>query len=121
MTTFQRAIPTFSVSDVETALDFWIQIMEFTVAFTKGNPVCFAILNRDTVDVHINLNPEAAGSGRCHIVVEGLDAVYESCMAGGITIKQPPTVQSWGFRDLLICDSDGNTLEIAEDISNLQM
>ena len=94
------------------ALEFWTGTLGFAVTFTNGDPVCFAILHRDGVDMHIGLDPEAAGYGHCHTSVEPLLA--------GVTVKQPPRLQAWGLRDILVCDPDGNTLEIAERPANSQ-
>ena len=115
MTAFRRVVSAFFVSDMARALDFWTETLGFVVAFTNGDPVNFAIVNRDDVDMHIGLKLEAAGHGHCHIVVDGgLDALYNHCVAAGVTVKQKPKTQSWGLRDIVICDPDGNTIEIAE-------
>ena len=118
MITFRRIVPGMHVSDMERALEFWVDKLGFVVAFTNGDPVSFAIVNRDEVDIHIEVKPEAAGHGHCHIVIDGVDDLHEFCLAAGITVQQPPRDQSWGLRDMLICDPDGNTLEIGEPVQN---
>ncbi len=120
MTTFHRAVPGLHVSDMKRALEFWTGTLGFAVTFTNGDPVCFAILHRDGVDMHIGLDPEAAGYGHCHMSVDSVDRLYERCLAAGVTVKQPPRLQAWGLRDILVCDPDGNTLEIAERPANSQ-
>ena len=118
MTTFHRAVPGLHVSDMKRALKFWTDTLGFAGTFTSGDPVCSAILNRDGVDMHIGLDSGAAGYGHCHMSVDSVDPLYEPCLAAGVTVKQPPPLQSWGLRDILPCDPDGNALEIAEPPAN---
>ena len=87
------------------------------MTFTNGSPVCFAIVRRDEAEVHLDVRPKAAGQCHCHILVEGIDEFYRACETGGVTIKQPLKVQSWGLRDMMIADPDGNTMEIDEAVA----
>jgi catechol 2,3-dioxygenase-like lactoylglutathione lyase family enzyme len=49
-------------------------------------------------------------------MVDDLDAVHDLVRAAGVAIRQPPKVQQWGLRDIVIADFDGNTYELAEQI-----
>lgn len=117
MTKFGRVAPGFHVRNIREAIDFWTDKLGFDVAFTNGDPPCFAIVKRDEAEVHLGVKPKAAGHCHCHIIVEGLDELYRSCERAGVTIKQPPRVQPWGLRDMIIADPDGNTLEIGEPVA----
>jgi uncharacterized glyoxalase superfamily protein PhnB len=37
-------------------------------------------------------------------------------MEAGVTVRQPPKIQSWGLRDIVVADGDGNTFEFAEAV-----
>ena len=117
MVRFGRIAPGFFVRDIQEAIDFWTGKLGFELTFTNGDPLCFAIVRRDDAELHLGLRPEAAGQGHCHIIVEGIDELYRACATGGVTIKQAPKVQSWGLRDMIVADPDGNTVEIGEPVA----
>ena len=114
MATFGRVAPAFHVRDIHKAIGFWTKVLGFEVAFTNGEPICFAIVRRDQAEVHLGVRPGAAGNCHCHLAVDAIDELHRACEAAGVTIRQPPKVQSWGVRDMIIADPDGNTMEIGE-------
>ena len=114
MPTFGRVAPAVPVLDVERALSFYRDALGFTVTFTNGNPVSFAVISQGGAQLHLGVQPQKAGSSHAHIMVDDLDAVYERLVQAGATVRQPPKVQEWGLRDIVVADPDGNTFEIAE-------
>ena len=116
MTTFRSVTPGLFVSDFDRAIRFWTDVLGFEVTFINGNPPCFGIFKRDGATIHVGVDPEKAGTGHCHFMVEGVDDLYPVCKEAGIEIRQAPKEQSWGLRDMIIADPDGNTMEIGERI-----
>lgn len=114
MPTFGRVAPTIPVTDMERALRFYRDILGFTVAFTNGKSVSFAVINQGGAQLHLEVQPGKAGSSHAHIMVDDLDAVHERLVRAGAAVRQAPKVQEWGLRDVVIADPDGNTFEIAE-------
>ena len=53
------------------------------------------------------------------MIVDDLDSVYERLQEAGAAIKQPPKLQPWGLRDLVVADPDGNTFELAQRVSQV--
>lgn len=116
MPTFGRVAPTIPVAEMERALRFYRDILGFIVSFTNGDPVSFAVINQGGTQLHLSVQPHQAGSSHVHIPVDDLDALYERLMQAGATVRQAPTLQEWGLRDIVIADPDGNTFEIAEPV-----
>ena len=114
MPTFGRVAPSIPVADMERALRFYRDVLGFTVSFTNGNPVSFAVITQGGAQLHLGVQPGKAGSLHAHIMVDDLDAVYERLLRSGTAVRQAPKVQAWGLRDIVIADPDGNTFEIAE-------
>jgi catechol 2,3-dioxygenase-like lactoylglutathione lyase family enzyme len=114
MPTFGRVAPAIPVVDLERALRFYRDALGFTVTFTKGDPVSFAVISQHGAQLHLGVQPAKAGSAHAHIMVDDLDAVYERLLRAGAAVRQPPKVQEWGLRDIVVADPDGNTFEIAE-------
>ena len=111
---FGRVAPTIPVTDIDRALRFYRDLLGFTVVFTNGNPVCFAVIIQGQAELHLSVRPVAAGSAHIHLMVDDLAGIHDLLRQTGIPIRQPPTVQPWGLRDLIVADPDGNSLEIAE-------
>jgi uncharacterized glyoxalase superfamily protein PhnB len=47
-------------------------------------------------------------------MVSDLGSFYDKLVSAGAPVRQPPKVQQWGLRDIVVADQDGNTFEFAE-------
>ena len=118
MPAFGRVAPTVPVVDLSRALRFYEDVLGFRVGFTNGNPISFAVIKHGDAELHLSVQPAKAGSSHIHILVDDLDSVYERLQEAGAAVKQPPKLQPWGLRDLVIADPDGNTFELAQQVSH---
>ena len=116
MPTFGRVAPTIPVADMERALRFYGDVLGFTVSFTNGDPVAFAVVRQGDAQLHLKVEPGKSGSSHAHILVDDLDGVYERLVQAAAAVRQAPQVQEWGLRDIVFADPDGNTFEIAEPV-----
>jgi catechol 2,3-dioxygenase-like lactoylglutathione lyase family enzyme len=114
MVTFGRVAPGIYVRDIRQALEFYRDVLGFSVGFTNGSPVSFAVLKRDTACLHLSQRPDRAGTCHAHILLTDLDSFCNHLIAAGVDIRQPPKTQQWGLRDIVVADPDGNTFEFAE-------
>ncbi len=114
MPTFGRVAPGIAVADIGRALRFYRDVLGFAVAFTNGDPVSFAIIKQGNAELHLSARTTNAGSSHAHLMVDDLDGVYGQLQRAGVVILQPPKHQTWGLRDIVVADPDGNTFEIAE-------
>jgi catechol 2,3-dioxygenase-like lactoylglutathione lyase family enzyme len=116
MPTFGRVAPTVPVADLHRALRFYEGLLGFRVAFTNGIPVSFAVIKQGDAEFHLSMQPEKAGFSHVHVMVDDLDGVHELLQQAGAAVTQPPKLQPWGLRDLVVADPDGNTLEMAQAV-----
>jgi len=114
MVTFGRVAPSIYVRDIQRSLDFYCDVLGFSVVFTNGSPICIAVLKRDAANLNLCVRRERAGLCHAHVLLTGLDSFYAGLLQAGAVVRQPPTVQEWGLRDLVVADRDGNTFEFAE-------
>lgn len=114
MVTFSQVSPSIYVRDMERALEFYRDLLGFSVVFTNGSPIAFVVLRRDAVSIHLSVRRENAGTCHAHIMLSDLDSLYNKLFGAGATVRQPPKVQPWGLRDIVVEDHDGNTFEFAE-------
>ena len=116
MVTFGRATASIYVHDMQRSLEFYRDVFGFSVVFTNGTPVSFAVLRRDDAQVHLGVRPEAAGLCHARILLGDLDSFCDRLTAAGVVVRQAPKVQQWGLRDIVVADPDGNTFEFAEPL-----
>ena len=76
----------------------------------------YAIGHLDGLEVHLKEAPRNQAERRwrrdnehldASAGVDGIDAFYEQCVAGGVTIIRPLAVTAWGTKDFYIEDPDG--------------
>jgi catechol 2,3-dioxygenase-like lactoylglutathione lyase family enzyme len=99
---------TLHVSDVNRSVEFYKKVpgaellMHFGEQFAmfKFGEGRLGLLRAVKPGFHIELGTE-----------KRLDAMYEAVLAAGIEPESPPTDRSWGRRDFLVRDPDGNLLE----------
>jgi catechol 2,3-dioxygenase-like lactoylglutathione lyase family enzyme len=116
MATFGRVAPTVPVTDIQRSLRFYRDLLGFEVQFTNGDPVSFAVVKQGGAELHLQLQPGKVSTLHAHLMVDDLDPVFDRLQQAGAAIRQPPQVQPWGLRDIVIADPDGNTLEIAQPV-----
>jgi uncharacterized glyoxalase superfamily protein PhnB len=127
-----RVIPILAVSDMQRSLDFYSNVLGFTVEFTM--PGENGTLNHASVargDAHIMFSPLAAwgdtvehrdhlGKGVSLYVSldkdDDVDAIYFGAKAAGANIIQEPVDQFWGDRDWGLTDPDGYTVFISKPV-----
>jgi catechol 2,3-dioxygenase-like lactoylglutathione lyase family enzyme len=117
MARFGRVAPSVPVTDMGRALTFYRDVLGFSVRFTNGTPVSFAVIDQGGAELHLGVRPDKAGALHAHLMTDDLDAVYDRLEQAGVTVRQPPRVHPWGLRDIVIADPDGNTFEIAQPVS----
>ena len=110
---FSRVAPSLYVADLDRAVRFYRDVLGFTLECVDEPPVR-AVVTCGTAVLHLDRVPEKAGSSRVHMMVADLDAVCGRLSRGAVEPIQPPTVQSWGLRETIVADADGNVLELAE-------
>ncbi|HEX2174198.1 MAG TPA: VOC family protein, partial [Dehalococcoidia bacterium] len=55
---------------------------------------------------------DCQAGGLLHLYVPDVDAWYAELQRRGVPVKEPPTDEPWGLRDMTVVDPDGNQLRI---------
>ena len=130
--TFADVTPNLVVSDLDRSLAFYRDVLGFTVVTTvpdqaspgAGEPLVFAWMQRDTVNVFLNSEGAAkmktsAGSGMLFITLEaadvasGVDALF-AAVKDRAPVEMPLTDQFYGMREFTITDPDGYVVIFAQ-------
>jgi catechol 2,3-dioxygenase-like lactoylglutathione lyase family enzyme len=116
MTNFQQVTPFLHVPDLQTALDFFTDVLGFTVPFRQPG---YAYVHRETVGFRL-LESEAGtfvpGRRRfaCYIDVRDVDALYAELKPRLDTLPpgdvHGPADKSYGQRELLVLAPDGDLI-----------
>ena len=116
---FGRVAPTVPVCDIARALAFYCDVLGFTKTFENGNPVVFAILERDDAEVHLTLKPDHQPSdcNVLHLLVSDSRALHAHLENDGARIVKGLRDQPYGLRDFIVADPDGNRLDIGQPLT----
>lgn len=105
--------PQFLVDDLERSMAFYKKL-----GFTFKDPWdgFYAIGHRDGLELHLKEAPRNPDERRYrrdneHLDaaagVDGIEAFFNQCVAGGVTISKPLAATEWGTKDFYVEDPDG--------------
>ncbi|MEL6988732.1 MAG: VOC family protein, partial [Bacteroidota bacterium] len=96
---FSHAATVLPVANMDKALSFYKDRLGFEVTFTWEDPICYAVLKRGGVSLHLSLtdDKEIKESKRCmmYIFVHDIDAIYKTCLKKGVHIKNIPETRGY--------------------------
>jgi catechol 2,3-dioxygenase-like lactoylglutathione lyase family enzyme len=107
------AATVFVVSDMPKSVEYYRDVLGFTVTFQYGNPTFYVCLCRDEVALHLvaaSKTKRLAGNGGICVFVRDVDVVHAELAARGAKIIKPPQNYDYGMRDFDLVDLDGNQL-----------
>lgn len=113
--------PLLVVSDLQRALDFYVQKLAFAEPSVWGEPPCFAMLNRDGFELMLSSDAEPArvrpnGVWDLYLRVGDIAAELAALRAAGVTIDKGPTDTFYEMREIEIVDPDGHRICVAQDV-----
>src|SRR5450432_3964322 len=100
------AIPVFHVTDVDTAVNFYTQVLGITEAFRYGT---YAGLRIGRCEIHITIPGDyhrPIGGGTAYIICDEVDDCYASIRAAGASPRSEPTDRMYGMRDFVVLYPD---------------
>jgi catechol 2,3-dioxygenase-like lactoylglutathione lyase family enzyme len=109
--TFLSIAPRFVVTNLEQALAFYRQL-GFQTTYQDED---FAIVTRDSVDLHLNHFPDALERkcSVCWIAVTNSEPLYQRYLPTN-AIHSPLRAQPWGLKEFSVGDPFGNLIIFAE-------
>lgn len=115
---FGRAAPGILVSDIDAAVRFYTEVLGMTCTFTNGDPVGFAIVERDAAELHLSRSPGHRGGtiNVAHLMVDDATALYDRLVARGVRIVKGLRDQEYGLRAFVFADLDGNRIDVGEPL-----
>ena len=123
--TFVGAEPQLFIADMQASLDFFIQKLGFTIAFTYGEPPFCAQVKRDgarlnlrcvdrrVIDPDYKDGEELLSAALTVATANEIKQLFLEFQATGVAFFQTLKTQPWGARNFIIKDPDGNLLLFA--------
>lgn len=118
--------PQFLVADVTKAAEHYRDKLGFTIiGYFFEEPPVFAMVGRDDKIIMLSLmQGSRGGSNRTHkteaidayLRVDDIDALHAEFRQNGVDIVMPPTLRSYGMKELEVRDLDGYVLCFGEDV-----
>lgn len=107
------AATVFVVRDIAASIAYYRDALGFDVTFEYGEPIYYACLCRDEVQLHLlagSATPRLPGNGGLCVFVRDVDAVHAELAARGAQVVKPPADYAYGMRDFNVTDLDGNQI-----------
>jgi len=113
MTRFERSNPILAVHDVAASIRYYVDRLGFGVAFTWGEPVSFAGVERDGIEVMLCLDGQGGPGTWFTVWVDDVDALHEEYVARGADVRRAPVDLPWGVREMNVVDPDGHRIRFS--------
>ena len=115
---FGRIAATLPVKDMPRALAFYVGTCGFEKVFENGQPVGFVILEKDSAELHLTLQPshKAAKFNVAHLIVDDVDAFHALCENSGMRIIKRLQDKGFGMRAFVFEDPDGNRIDVGQPL-----
>ena len=117
----KQVSPVLQVGDMRRALACFEGSLGFRCTFKLDDDlhpqIPYAIVERDQVEIHLQLSAKGAGLGGCYITVDNVDALYAEFQSVGVKITRPIEDSNYGLRDFNVADVDGNTISFGQPSS----
>lgn len=114
-TKFRGLTPVVTVNDISRSVEFYVNALGFELGFIYGEPISYAGLHRDKVEIHLidKDSPNAkqsAGNANLSILTDEVDTLYEHLKGQRVELLGVPADRDYGLRDFSCKDLDGNVL-----------
>ncbi|MCZ8315146.1 VOC family protein [Phreatobacter sp.] len=103
----------FTVRDVAASLAFYRDRLGFRLEFGMGEPPTYAIIERETVSLHLmpaSQSPDGLGTSSIYVYVDDVDGLHAGLVAMACPISFGPEDLSYGMREIAVRDPDGNRI-----------
>ena len=114
--------PLFVVSDLHRSLAFYARL-GFGEPGIWGAPPCFAMINRDSLELMLSLaegdaapRPNGHGVWDAYIAVTDLDSEIAVFNDAGVAIDRGPTMTEYQMKEIEVVDPDGFRICLAQNV-----
>jgi catechol 2,3-dioxygenase-like lactoylglutathione lyase family enzyme len=107
---------TLPVSDLRTAIEFYVTKLGFRLGFLWGEPEFFAGITLGEVEIFLKEDTPAPNAGAVVFMVGDADALHEFHRANGVEVTEEIDDREYGIRDYAVKDLYGYRLVFGHHI-----
>ena len=115
----ERMHVTLPVSDLETAIEFYVTKLGFKLGFRWGDPPFFAGVTLGKMEIFLKEDTPAPNAGAVVFMVGDSDALYKFHLANGVEVVEPIEDRNYGIRDYAVKDLYGYRLVFGQPSYNV--
>lgn len=111
-----QLIPVFHVTNVEAAVQYYIDKLGFKLSFKYGT---YAGIELGPCELHLTDPGEPRhipGAGTAYLLCDEVDTYFAQVKAAGAKVKAEPANRVYGMRDFAVTDLDGNLISFGCDV-----
>jgi catechol 2,3-dioxygenase-like lactoylglutathione lyase family enzyme len=101
--------PILNVSDLQTSIRFYTEVLDFELLGTFGDPADYAILHWDQHEIYLSVNGQGQPGTWLALFISKPAALYDRLVTNDTRILIPYTDDDSEFR---IADPDGHVLRL---------
>jgi catechol 2,3-dioxygenase-like lactoylglutathione lyase family enzyme len=113
-----KLFPVFAVSDLETAINYYVTKLGFSLAWRWGDPVTRAGVSLDSIEIQLDCAGAGAPPGPsvvyCHM--DDVASYFQACKTRGTTFSLELGERLWGMIDFRAIDPDGNRIGFGSEL-----
>lgn len=108
--------PVFPVGDIDAAIRFYTEVMEFELDFHVAN---YAAVSLDGITLHLSArrsHPPALGLGMAYVMCDTVDDYYAGLVERGAVLEREIADTPYGMREFMVRDPDGNHISFGSEM-----
>ena len=115
----QSVVPQLRITSARHSLPFYLDGLGFVIdwqhQFEPGFPLFLQLTRAGQTIFLTEHNGDCQVGGAVYFIVTDVDDCYRDFIARGLVTAAPPENTSWGTREMIITDPDGNRLRFASN------
>ena len=117
----QTVIPQLRISSAAHSLKFYVEGLGFTIdwkhQFEPGYPLFIRLTRAGQTIFLTEHTGDCQVGGAVYFIVPDADRCFSEFTGRGITATDQPRNTTWGTREFVVTDPDGNRLRFASDLA----
>ena len=113
---FKKSVTILFSSNVKASIEYFTKELGFTNSWIWDDSENFGGISRDEVEVFFCLNGQGSPGTWFSIMVDDVDAYYESIKNGKAEILSLPETKPWFMREMLVRVPDGHMIRIGNPV-----
>lgn len=113
---FEKSISILYCADLKKSLDYYVNKLGFEEKWEWQDPPPFGGVVKNDVELFFCEKGQGHPGTWLSIVVDNVDAYYESIKDKGAKIISAPESQKWNMREMLVEDPDGHIIRFGHRI-----